>query len=253
MTLNEDNNDYSLASEHWIEAYNKSSHVDIESFEVYSAQFFEQVDNQAIDAKNLIGKLCIYTFSSFAISSTAKYTSENNDSEIEEIPFLTVILHPFKESRSITFGKKEVLFGILADDDNPKKEVKTLEFVDPLLSSHPGPLNYRRPGPNPKQNRIRTTPTRPNPQLKTPAFEPFPSSISSTINSSTETPEMKPISRSTTRPKSNRRKMTRLRLAAMSKSTIPSPSQFTTLTRSLLCLQRSSRLYSNIANIISMG
>jgi hypothetical protein len=137
MTLNDENNDYSLASEHWIEAYNKTSHVDIESFDTYSTQFFEQVNNQAIDAKNLIGKLCINTFNGFAISSTAKYTSENNDSETEEIPFLTVFLHPFKESRSITFGKKEVLFGVMADDDNPNKEVKTLEFVDPITLFKP--------------------------------------------------------------------------------------------------------------------
>jgi hypothetical protein len=52
--------------------------------------------------------------------------------EIKEIPFLMVILHPFKESHSITLGKKEVLFGVLADDNNPKKEVKTLKFVFPI-------------------------------------------------------------------------------------------------------------------------
>jgi hypothetical protein len=131
MTLNNENNDFSLASEHWIEAYDTSSHVDIESFKTYSTQFLEQVNNPAIDAKNLIGKLCIYTFSGIAISSTAKYHSDNNDTDIEEIPVLTTILHPFKESRSITFSKKEVLFGVSVDNDNPKKEVKTIEFVEP--------------------------------------------------------------------------------------------------------------------------
>jgi hypothetical protein len=133
MTLNNDdeNNDFSLALEHWIKAYEKTSHVDIESFETYSTQFFEQVNNQAIDAKTLIGKLCIYTFCGITISSTAKYHKEDDDMEIEEIPVLTMILHPFKESCSIIFGKKEVLFGVSVDDDNPKKDVKAIEFTDP--------------------------------------------------------------------------------------------------------------------------
>jgi hypothetical protein len=123
MTLNNDEtNNYGLASEHWIDAYDNTSHVDLESFETFSTQFLEQVNNPAIDAKNLIGKLCLYTFSGIAISSMAKYQSDTNDKEIEEIPVLTLILHPFKESRSITFGKKEVLFGVSVDNDNPKRK-----------------------------------------------------------------------------------------------------------------------------------
>jgi hypothetical protein len=51
---------------------------------------------------------------------------------MEEIPVLTVILCPFKESRLSTFGKKETLFGILANNKNPKAEVKPIEFLKPL-------------------------------------------------------------------------------------------------------------------------
>jgi hypothetical protein len=132
MTVNNDEtNNYGLASEHWIDAYDNTSHVDLESFEIFSTQFLEQVNNPVIDAKNLIGKLCLYTFSGIAISSMAKYHSDTVDKQIEEIPVLTLILHPFKESRSITFGKKEVLFGVSVNNDNPKKEVKTIEFIDP--------------------------------------------------------------------------------------------------------------------------
>jgi hypothetical protein len=102
MTINNNENiDYSHASKHWIEAYDNMSHVDLESFETFSTQFLEQVNNPAIDAKDLIGNLCINTFSGIAISSMVKYHAEASDSEIKEIPALTVFLHCFKESKSL--------------------------------------------------------------------------------------------------------------------------------------------------------
>jgi hypothetical protein len=152
MTFNNENNgnyDLSLASEHWLDAYNTNSTPDLESFDTFSSQFLEQVNNPDIDAANLIGNLCLFTFSAVAFSSMVKYRGGGADeTEMEEIPVLTIILHPFKESRLGTFGKKESLFGVLVNNKNPKVEAKPIEFLKPLnlfeawkptIEDEPGP------------------------------------------------------------------------------------------------------------------
>jgi hypothetical protein len=137
------NNDYNLnkASLNWIEAYKTTNYPDMEAFENYSTQFLSQVNDPTIDADDLICTLCMNTFSAVAFSSMVKRTtnyttSEEKDSETneEEIPVLSIVLHPFKESRALSFGGKERLFGIYANRSDPTKDSQVVEFVEPLES-----------------------------------------------------------------------------------------------------------------------
>jgi hypothetical protein len=127
------------ASLSWIEAYNTTNFPDMEAFENYSSQFLSQAYDPTIDADELICSLCINTFSAVAFSSMVKKTNENTGdggtdyrTEDEEIPILSVILHPFKESRALSFGEKEKLFGIHTNKSDPLKDFQVVEFVNPL-------------------------------------------------------------------------------------------------------------------------
>jgi hypothetical protein len=111
MTVNNENNNSNLASEHWIDAYNTGTHVDLENFETFTSQFLEQANDPDILAEDLITCLCFNTFSGFAFSSLAEYRVEPDDTNFEEVPFLNIIHHPFKESRLMKFGEKDTLFG----------------------------------------------------------------------------------------------------------------------------------------------
>jgi hypothetical protein len=91
-----------------------------------------QVTDQTTTAETLIGNLCINTFSGVAISSLVDYKMGGDGTKVETIPVLNVILHPFKEIRSTSFKEGEKLFGIIVDSHDPKKEVKTIEFLKPL-------------------------------------------------------------------------------------------------------------------------
>jgi hypothetical protein len=74
MTINDkENYDSTKASETWMDAYAIGSHVDLEAFEQFSSQFLSQVTYPSVTAENLIGNLCINTFSGVAISSLVDY------------------------------------------------------------------------------------------------------------------------------------------------------------------------------------
>jgi hypothetical protein len=138
MTLNNEEFDFSKASGNWIEAYNTMSYSDIEAIENYSTQFLSETNDPTIDAEDLICTLCVYSFSAVAVSCMVKYTGTNNETgdgqsdEKEEIPVLSVILHPFKESRAISFSEKEKLFGIHASRIDPEKDCQVIEIEEPL-------------------------------------------------------------------------------------------------------------------------
>jgi hypothetical protein len=132
MINNKENYDSTKASETWMDAYAIGSHVDLEAFEQFSGQFLSQVTDPSVTAKNLIGNLCINTFSGVAISSLVDYKMGGDGTKVETIPVLNIILHPFKELRTISFKEGEKLFGILIDSQNPKQEVKMIEFLRPL-------------------------------------------------------------------------------------------------------------------------
>jgi hypothetical protein len=75
----------------------------------------------------------VNTFSAIAVSSltNAKEGSGGHGNN-EEVPVLTILLHPFKESHSLAFRNKETLFGIHVNRGDPKKDVQAIEFVKPL-------------------------------------------------------------------------------------------------------------------------
>jgi hypothetical protein len=127
------------ASEHWIDAYCTGGNVDIDSFENYSNQFLEQVTKPDITAAELIGSLCVNTFSGVAFSSIAKFRIDEGSTDFEEVPVVSMVLHPFKASKSLTFGEKEPLFGVVVDDTDPKKNVAPVEFVKPIAIFKPWP------------------------------------------------------------------------------------------------------------------
>jgi hypothetical protein len=133
MTVNENFEAITKASEHWIDAYCTGGNVDLDSFENYSNQFLDQVNKPNITPGDLIGTLCMNTFSGIAFSSLVKYRIDDGDTaEFEEVPVVSMVLYPFKASKSITFGDKEVLFGVVVNEENPKRDVKPIEFVKPM-------------------------------------------------------------------------------------------------------------------------
>lgn len=133
MTINDfENYDSSKASETWMDAYATGNHVDLETFEQYSIQFLSQATDPTATAEELIGNLCLNTFSGVAISSLVEYKMGGDETKVEKIPVLNIILHPFKEIRSTSFKEGEKLYGILVDSQDPKQEVKTLEFLKPM-------------------------------------------------------------------------------------------------------------------------
>jgi hypothetical protein len=122
MTINSENYNPNLASEHWIDAYNTGSHVDLDNFETFTSQFLEQVNNPFISAKDLISCLCFNTFCGIAFTSSAKFRAEPDDPEFTEVPVLNIVYHPFKESRLMTFGEKDTLFGVVGrSPQEPKR------------------------------------------------------------------------------------------------------------------------------------
>jgi hypothetical protein len=133
MTFNKDNDDHEpkLASEHWIDSYNTSTHVDLDNFETFTTQFLEQANKPDTSAENLIKCVCNNTFSGVAFSSMAKYRTEPDETELIEAPILNIVHHPFKESRLENFSKKEALYGIVVRA-NPKEEIRTVEFIKPI-------------------------------------------------------------------------------------------------------------------------
>jgi hypothetical protein len=103
------------------------------TFETFTSQFLKQANNPDILAEELISLLFINTFSGFTFSSLAKYRRvDPDDNEFEKVPFLNIIHHPFKESRLLTFGKKDSLFGVVIRGRNPKELIDTMEFTDPI-------------------------------------------------------------------------------------------------------------------------
>jgi hypothetical protein len=59
-------------------------------------------------------------------------TGDGQEEEDDEIPVLSVVLHPFKESRAISFSEKEKLFGIHANRIDPSKDIQVIELNKPL-------------------------------------------------------------------------------------------------------------------------
>jgi hypothetical protein len=137
MTLNDKNDENKSTTEIWTEAYITRTYPDIKSIESFSLHFLSQVNDHNITAE-LIGNLCIHTFSCFAISSMSSTNSEDTDTEPQKIPVLSLILHPFKEQRSPSFSSRETLFGVILNSSSPKIGVKTIEFNNPLDLFKPG-------------------------------------------------------------------------------------------------------------------
>jgi hypothetical protein len=131
MTINT-NYEATKTSEVWIEAYTMGNHPDLRSFENFSGNFLKEVNNPSIKVESLISTLCTHPFSGIAVSSfmTIKHKGDDGD-DVETIPVLTVIHHPFKDSPSPAFRKSDSLFGIIIDEANPKSEIQTIEFDDP--------------------------------------------------------------------------------------------------------------------------
>jgi hypothetical protein len=140
MTVDNENYEaITKASEHWIDAYSTGGNVDVDSFENYSNQFLEQVTKHDITAAELIGSLCVNTFSGVAFSSIAKFRLDEGSTDFEEVPVVSMVLHPFKASKSLTSGEKEPLFGVVVDDTDPKKNVAPVKFVKPIATFKPWP------------------------------------------------------------------------------------------------------------------
>jgi hypothetical protein len=142
MTINNNSNNDNYedkSTETWIEAYQNRSFPDIKSFKSFSLQFLSQINDHNIKPEELISIFCVNNFSCFAISSLSPVKRDNTEANPENIPMLNLILHPFKEVRSLTFNKKETLFGIILNMSRPKEGIKTIEFNDPLEIFTPGP------------------------------------------------------------------------------------------------------------------
>lgn len=125
MTLDE-NFYQENSSEIWIDAYDSGDFPDIEAFEDLSLQFLTKVNDTSTKVNDLISTMCTYTFCGAAISSLVKL-----EGDIEK-PLLSVLVHPFKQSRSPTFSDKETLFAILPSVPNPETEVATVEILNPI-------------------------------------------------------------------------------------------------------------------------
>jgi hypothetical protein len=177
MTINKNSNNDNYedkSTETWIEAYQNRSFPDIKSFESFSLQFLSQVNDHNIKPEELISILCVNNFSCFAVSSLSPTKQDDSEVDPENIPMLSLILHPFKEVRSLTFNKKEKLFGIILNMSRPKEGIKTLEFNDPLEIFTPGPKNLQKDNePTPTSSSSNPSDPEQSGWIRTPAFEDF--------------------------------------------------------------------------------
>jgi hypothetical protein len=119
-------------TEIWLDAYISGGYHDIETFESFSLHFLSKVNDHLIKEDELIADLCINTFSAIAVSSFIKINTDGSKHGFENVPVLSLFLHPFKEIRSSAFGKDETLFSVLINPSKPQAGVKTIEFGNAL-------------------------------------------------------------------------------------------------------------------------